>query len=194
MAILKAGDLIRGELMELIQHLPWDGGAAEPARIWVEAADGWALDYWPAPGGTLGWCAAHRPPVRLPALECLQAARSGRIFTAAGELRWRVLDALAPRDCRVRFLGDRDAVPGSLLDRSDALQGLTAAHERYFLWGQQTELTPGEWIELRIPHRFQYPVAGRPRGVRVLVEAWRDALGETHFERWCGLEPDWEAD
>jgi hypothetical protein len=194
MAILKAGDLSREELIELLRQLQLGDDPAGNARIWVEAPDGWALDYWPAPDGSLPWCAAQRQPARRPLLQCLHAAWSGRVFAASGELRWRVLDGLAPRECRAVFLGDRDCLPGCLLDRSDALQGLTAQHERYFLWGQQTELIPGEWIELRIPHRFRYPVSGRPRGVRAVVEVWRDALGEHHFERWCGLEPYLEAE
>ena len=189
MAILKAGDVTRDELTELLSRLQLDASPAGRARIWVEAPDGWALDYWPAPDGSLHWCAAHREPIRLPVLKCLQAAWAGRVFAPSGELRWRVLDGLAPRDCRTVFLGDHDGLPDSLQDRSDALQGLVAQREHYFLWGQQTDLAPGEWIELRIPHRFRYPVAGRPKGVRAVVEVWRDALGDPHFERWCELEP-----
>ena len=68
-------------------------------------------------------------------------------------------------------------------------RGLRPRRDRYFLWGRQTRTTPGEWVELRIPHRFRYPVAGNPRSVSAVVEQWCDDVDEPHFLRLCDLEP-----
>lgn len=191
-AFLKAGDVARAELFELIRNVHVPARESETARIWAESPDAWSFDYWPGMTGGLLWCAAHRSPEKRSALDSLAAAWSGRIFAPSGELRWRVIGSLGENCCRVVFLGNEDWVSERLGDRSDLLQTLYATRQCYLLWGQQSEIAPEEWIELRIPHRFRYPYPECARRLRAVVELWRDAIGETHFARLCGLEPDRE--
>ena len=86
-------------------------------------------------------------------------------------------------------LGDGDWTGTALEDCSDHLRGLAPKRKRYFLWGQRTATTPGEWIELRIPHRIRYPVEGNPLHVMAVAEQWCDGVGEPHFLRLSDLEP-----
>ncbi|NLX99908.1 MAG: hypothetical protein GXY83_27740 [Rhodopirellula sp.] len=191
--LLKAGDLTPGELIDLIGGAEIPADAERPLRIWAEAPDAWALDFWRGLDGHLLWCAAHRGARNLKTLDCLSTAWAGRIFAPSGELRWRIIRGLGSNCCRTVFLGSQDWLPGKLQDRSDILRTLVPHLDRYFLWGQCTDASPDEWIELRIPHRFRYPLVTRSRGVRLVVELWRDPAGETHFARLCDLEPYQEA-
>ena len=119
----------------------------------------------------------------------MSRSTAGRLFAPDGELRWRVIPALGEECWRTVFLGHADWTGAALEDCTDHLHGLQPGRDRFFLWGKQSDATPGEWIELRIPHRFRYPVGGNPVNVMALVEQWRDAAGETHFCRLCDLEP-----
>ncbi len=119
----------------------------------------------------------------------MSRSTAGRLFASDGELRWRVIPALGEACWRTIFLGRAAWTGTALEDRSEYLRGLQPWRDRFFLWGQQSDATLGEWIELRIPHRFRYPVAGNPVNVTALVEQWRDAAGEPHFLRLCDLEP-----
>ena len=187
-ALLKAADLTPSSLLDLIKNL--GPSAAEISRrVWVEAPDGWAFDWWPGLAHDLNWCGAGREPVQECARDCLSRSTAGRLFAPDGELRWRVIPALGETCWRAVFLGAGDWVGGALQDNSGLLAGLRPHCDRYFLWGQQTRATPGEWVELRIPHRFRYPVAGNPRSVSAVVEQWCDDVGEPHFLRLCDLEP-----
>lgn len=190
--ILKAADLTSPELTELIGALKPQHG--ELVRIWLEAADGWALTYWPGLAGSLPWCGAGRSPHDLPAVEAVSRSYAGRLFTRSGELRWRVLPMLGERQCRTVFLGTAEWAPDRLSERTE-LQGLHKQDQpqHVMLWGQQTGRTPGEWVELRIPHRFRYPVPAPEslRGrlsVKADVEVWFDDGGEMHFMRLCDLQ------
>lgn len=194
-AILKAGDLTADELRQQIQELALPEADAGRLRIWAEAPDGWALAAWSGLAGKVPWCASGRTAETLSAHECLSRATAGRLFAPSGELRWRVIPSLGDRCCRVVFLGKTDWLPGRLRPRTE-LGGLTSSSDGFILWGQQTRHSPGEWIELRIPHRFRYPVQtatpsgdGERVGVRVRVEVWSDGIGEPHFVRLCDLEP-----
>lgn len=185
---LKAADLKQQELLDLVRNL--DPPSAAPRRIWLEAADGWAFSWWLGLDHDLTWCGAGRESCAEPAASCLSNSTAGRLFAPDGELRWRVIPALGNARWRTTFLGDGDWAGAALEDCSDRLQGLAPKQLRYFLWGQQTAATPGEWIELRIPHRFRYPVDnGNPRHVLAVAEQWCDAVGEPHFQRLCDLEP-----
>lgn len=191
-AALKAADLTLSRFLNLIEELDPPAAGAAARRIWLEAADGWAFDWWRGIEHGFHWCGAGREPCEpseVDAAGCLSRSTAGRLFAPDGELRWRVVPALNERCWRTVFLGAGDWVGAGLEDRSDQLRGLQPRRERYFLWGQQTGQTPGEWIELRIPHRFRYPVAGNPRHVVAVVEHWRDEFGEPHFFRLCDLEP-----
>lgn len=189
MACLKATDLTRDGFLELITSLnpPADGEVLR--RIWLEAVDGWTFDWWRGLDHDLSWCGAGREPIKQQTGICLSRSTTGRLFAPDGELRWRVIAALGETCWRTVFLGDADWVGDVLEDCSGVLKTLRPERERYYLWGKQTEASPEEWIELRIPHRFRYPVAGAGLHVRAVVEQWRDDVGEPHFFRLCDLEP-----
>ena len=193
---LKAADLTADAALALVATLHPRDTDASPRYIWLEAADGWALDRWRGPERNVSWCGAGRGPVDERTSTCLSRSTAGRLFAPDGELRWRVVPALGASCWRTVFLGKTDWVGASLEDHSDVLKDLSPTRERFFLWGRQTGETPGEWIELRIPHRFRYPVAdgrGNVEGnVQVEVEQWCDEVGEPHFLRLCDLVPEEE--
>ena len=199
---LKAADLTQKQFIELIGNLQPDNNK-QPGYVWLEAPDGWAFAWWdwrselvasePSDNkesrvNTLRWCGIGRKSLEESAYDCLTRSTAGRLFAPAGELRWRTIPALGEACYRVVFLGNTDWVGTALEDHSDNLNDLQAHEDSFFLWGQQTKITPDEWIELRIPHRFQYPVSGNPNRVKVLVEQWRDGTGAIHFSRLCDLE------
>ena len=188
-ATLKCADVTRSDLVTLIGQLDRSDDGPGATRIWAEAPDGWSLDYWPGLHGELRWCAAGQKPRRIPATDCISRAWAGRIFDPAGELRWRVIDSLGECCCRTVFLGQHDRLPDQLHDRSEILQSLTARPARYVLWGQQSEVSQDDWVELQIPHRFRYPVPDGSKTVQVLTELWCDAEGDLHFLRLVDLEP-----
>ncbi len=187
-SILKAADRTVDRLVELLGQLSRPDGSP-PTRCWIEAPDGWAFWWWPGVDGTVRWCRAAEDPAETSVEEVVRRSYAGRVFAPDGELRWRVIPALGENCCRIVFLGTADWCPEALNDYSHKLAGMTRETKSYILWGQQTDVTPGEWIELRIPHRFQYPIDGNPRGVRLVTEHWRDASGQPHFIRYCDLKP-----
>lgn len=204
MSFLKIADLTQERFVELIGDIKPDN-VNRPGYVWLEAPDGWTFDWWDWTSeivvpennneetrvNTLHWRGTGQESVaeKEPAYDCLARSTAGRLFEPEGELRWRMIPLLAETCYRVVFLGNTDWVGTALKDHSDCLNDLHLYEDRFFLWGQQTERTPKEWIELRIPHRFQYPVHGNPSRVKVLVEQWRDDTGATHFSRLCNLEP-----
>ena len=205
-AFLKAADLTQKQFIELIGNLQ-PNNDKQLGYIWLEAPDGWALDWWDWKSeliasesinneeprvDTVRWYGTGRDPAQESVYECLMRSTAGRLFDPSGELRWRTVPALGGACWRVVFLGNTDWVATALEDHSDTLNDLHPHEDRFFLWGQQTPITPEEWIELRIPHRFQYPVPGNPNRVKVLVEQWRDDTGAPHFFRLCDLEPSEE--
>ena len=190
-AFLKAADLTRETFLGLITDLQQPDAGKFPGYIWLEAPDGWAFDWWDwhtGPEGNLKWCGAGREPVKELARDCLARSTAGRLFDRSGELRWRIIPALGQSCWRTVFIGNVDWVGTALDDHSDCLDALHPRQDRFFLWGQQTDATPGEWIELRIPHRFRYPISKNSRGVKVVVEQWEDDIGEPHFVRLCDFE------
>jgi hypothetical protein len=216
-ALLKSGDLDWGKLPELVaQFLPAEDPSPPPVRIWAEGVGGWSFDYWRGLDGPVRWCAAGCEPTERTGRTVLEQAESGRLFAPDGELKWRLIPEDSPdgeetaKRCRLVFLGTRDWFPSDerLAPRTELEQlSPSASSLDVILWGQQTEYTPDEWIELRIPHRFRYPVhtiqsdeagavgadeAGSRRshsrsGVRVRTEIWHDRWGTPHFMRLCDL-------
>lgn len=184
---LNAADLNRKEFLDLVRNL--DPPSTTRRRIWLEAADGWAFDWWLGLDRDLNWCGTGHEPYSERSDDCLSRSTAGRLFAPDGELRWRVIPALGDARWRTIFLGDGDWKGAALEDCSDNLRGLAPKQVRYFLWGQQTAATADEWIELRIPHRFRYPVDGNPRQVMAVAEQWCDEVGELHFQRLSDLEP-----
>ncbi len=183
-SILKAADLAPDAFVGLIRAL--SPPPEEQLRLWAEGPDGWCLSYWKGLDGNVDWCGAGRASVNFTGQQALERSNAGRLFCPSGELRWRQL--AQPRGpVRTVYLGSKDWVGVGLASRQE-LNGLTASTARVVLWGLQSDNTPNEWVELRIPHRFTYPV-GKGRGVRAVVEAWVDEVGEPHFIRLCDLEP-----
>lgn len=187
--LLKAGDLTQDEFLHAVGQWEAPAGANGVTRIWAEGADGWTLDYWQSASDRLLWFGAAREPLSVSGTDALGRSWAGRIFAPWGELRWRLIPSGGERCRRVVFLGIADLFAGLLTDRSEILAGLTPRTERFLLWGQQTSELPGEWIELRVPHRFRYPVREAAREVLAVVEIWTDGLAEPHFVRLCDLEP-----
>lgn len=188
-ALLKCADLTRDSFLKLVEDMTPPENDASVLRVWAEAPDGWTLDYWPSVTGKLRWCGAGHRPVSVVARDGLTRTWGGRIFAPSGELRWRVIEALGEHCCRTVFLGKVDWVTDQLSDRSEILRPLCCRTERCFLWGQQSPLSSPEWVELRIPHRFCYPLNASSHRVRATVELWCDAAGDPHFARLCDLEP-----
>jgi hypothetical protein len=196
MSTLRANDLTPAELQQLLQELSPPSG--ESVYCWLEAFDGWALDNWPGFHGDVHWNGAGRDPRAESLPKVLPRVTDGRIFSASGELKWRVLPALDERCCRVVFLGNWVCPSLERLPRRKELEELKPEKAEYPLWGQMTQHTPGVWIDLRIPHRLRYPVPAQtpPQGrviVRMQVELWKDRRGEVHFLRFCDLKTRWES-
>jgi len=195
MTVLRARDLTWPEFHGLIGGLRFP--PEEPIRIWLEAADGWCLAYWRGMAEPLPWYRAGCETIAESAEEVLRRAYSGRVFAPSGELRWRVLPMLGQSAWRTVYLGE-DLPCVALLQPSKELQGLQPTSAEYPLWGLLTAATrrndgqAGDWVELRIPHRFRYPVAvpkesPAPIAVKACVEQWCDARGDLHFMRLCDL-------
>jgi hypothetical protein len=191
MAVLRAKDLTSSELLALVSA--W----GKRGRVWLEAPDGWSLAYWPGLAELIPWCAAGREPGSITAKDAVERSVAGRLFDRAGELRWRKLPVLGESAWRTVFLGeDCDAV--TPLPLRTELNNLQPRHSEHPLWGILTAAArrrddePAEWVELRIPHRFRYPVqvpTPQPKtlAVKVVVETWKDQRGEAHFMRLCDL-------
>jgi hypothetical protein len=188
MVVLRANDLTLPELLALIGN--WSRG-----RVWLDAPDGWALAYWPGLTGQLPWCSAGREPAEVAAEDAVSRSVAGRLFGNQGELRWRKLPALGESAWRTVYLGE-DAESVASLEKRSELDDLTSTKSEHPLWGiltaeaQRRGHAQDEWVELRIPHRFRYPVTvptPPPLAVKLIVETWKDKRGEAHFMRLCDL-------
>lgn len=185
--VLLAGDLLPVELPEVLAA--WEAPAEDRTWVWFDGVDGFTLDFWPGLDGQVLWYQAGELPTNRSVAEVLPNVSSGRVFSRAGELRWRRLPGLGERCIRVVFLGSAHIgwkLPH--LHPREELKGLYPQRAIYRLWGQQTVNTPGEWIDLRIPHRFRYPVqASAPKAGRLLakleVERWCNPAGQMEFVR-----------
>jgi hypothetical protein len=194
--ILRARDLKPDELTGLLAGLRFPED--QKVRAWLDGLDGWSLAYWPGVEGRVPWYGAGRLPAEEAVRDLLPRLVGGRLFAPAGELRWRRLPALGASPCRAVYLGQElDSV--AALDPRDELAGLSPRPDGHPLWGLLTAATrgregdPDAWVELRVPHRFRYPVpAPDPSwarvGVKALVETWCDERGEPQFVRLCDLQ------
>ncbi|MCP5109095.1 MAG: hypothetical protein GY950_37280 [bacterium] len=111
----------------------------------------------------------------------LAAADQGRIFSPEGELKWRRVG----NNMRLVYLGNPVHAEG-FTDYSAQLEPLKPDQYELILWGIRTD-TKNEWIEQQVPHRFDYPVTGKPisRGrVALVVERWLDSGGLPRFSRY----------
>jgi hypothetical protein len=190
MAVLRAKDLTLPELLALLVN--WGRG-----RVWLDAPDGWALAYWPGLVGKLPLCSAGSEPGEVAAKDAVSRSVAGRLFDGAGELRWRQLPVMGLSAWRTVYLGE-DAESVASLEKRSELDDLTNTKSEHPLWGiltaaaRRNDDAQDEWVELRIPHRFRYPVdvpTPRPMAlaVKAVVETWKDKRGEAHFMRLCDL-------
>jgi hypothetical protein len=116
--------------------------------------------------------------------ELFMETEQGRLFSPAGEFRWRRMASVI----RCVFLGDNPG-PETLTDYSAELTGLSATRRQFFLWGERTE-TEDTWLEQQTPHRFSYPIdsARFPRGrAALVVEDWCDHAGIPRFSRYHSI-------
>jgi len=190
-------------LLGLLTHIGQSGDCT-PAYLWAQTSEAWVFDRWQDVNQAVCCYRANqlldrndwKPSERL--LETL----SGRWFTDILQIQWRCVTIDGARYVRVVCMGDSAAVSrckenldgASELFHTDTqtldLQ-CNATGESFLLWGQQTSNSPGEWIELSIPHRLSYPIGadGVPQYVGVRALRWVDCVGETHFLRYTGLVP-----
>ena len=130
-AFLKAADLTPDQFLDLITD--FDRKDSPQQRIWLEAPDGWAFDWWRGLAGNLYWCGAGREPVEKSACDCLIRSTAGRLFAPDGELRWRIIPALDESCWRAVFLGNADWVDTALYDYSARLHDLHPHQDSFFL-------------------------------------------------------------
>lgn len=192
MTSLWAGDLSEPQWRQLLEELR--GPPARQLRCWLEGVDGWSLSWWAGWTGSVPWYSAGQLPRRVSVKQQAEQLVAGRLFAPSGELRWRKLPVLGERPYRTVFLGRDWSLPAldGWTDHSELLADWTAQEESYPLWGQQTPATPGEWLDLRIPHRLVYPVETSPPShgrwiVKLHVEIWRDRRGQPQCVRLCDL-------
>ncbi|GIW92208.1 MAG: hypothetical protein KatS3mg110_0249 [Pirellulaceae bacterium] len=195
--VLMCADLSVDQLRAAADALG-NAGVSSNVRCWIEAYDGWVFDWWRGTQHPVMFYRAGYYPHEQGAGSVLERTLAGRIFSPTGELRWRLmeepldaagLDSPPPAYYRCVYLGDNLQALSDWTDLSSELEQLSRQKDRVLLWGQQTNLASGEWIELRIPHRFRYPIAGTPRGVFLQIERWTDQVGRCHFIRYCNLLP-----
>lgn len=125
--------------------------------------------------------ASHRFERFAPDDEFMAATIEGRLFSPAGELRWRRING----SFRAVYLGEGPS-PLQLEDTSSHLEGLRPEQGEFILWGVRSDLE-NEWLEQQVPQRFSYPLDGEeyPCGrAAVVVENWVDGAGFSRFSRY----------
>ncbi|MBI2566879.1 MAG: hypothetical protein HYV63_07610 [Candidatus Schekmanbacteria bacterium] len=189
MAVLRCADIDRERLAAVAEALAGDG---EGWWLWSTSAGDWRLRRWHA--GALP-----------------EDSEEGRLFSRAGELRWRRIGA-DPKNgveaMRAVFLGD--AAPPAIASfavRDEELARCRRSEAPVVLWGRLLERgSQPVWFEQQIPHRLRYePEAGglgdgearggdgdgdgdAPERVALLQEEWRSGQG-LQLCRWKALVP-----
>jgi|SRR6185369_5803811 len=128
---------------------------------------------------------AHRFERFLPDDVFMAATVEGRLFSPAGELRWRRINGRF----RAVYLGEGPS-PLQLEDTSSHLEGLIPEQGEFILWGVRSDLE-NEWLEQQVPQRFSYPLDSEvyPCGrVAVVVENWVDEAGFSRFSRYHSIK------
>lgn len=128
---------------------------------------------------------AYRFERFLPDDEFMAATVEGRLFSPAGELRWRRMNG----NIRAVYLGEGPS-PLQLNDTTSYLEGLKPEKGEFILWGVRSDLE-NEWLEQQVPQRFSYPLDGEeyPCGrVAVVVEIWVDEAGFSRFSRYHSIK------
>lgn len=149
MTCLCAQDLEPTEFLQMLRDTPWPAGSL-------------LLAFSPA--------AARFKPFQFD-VDFLASTEQGRIFSPAGELKWRQVN----NRMRVVYLGEPlPSLP--IQDHSQELASLNPnpVYEELILWGIRTDLQD-EWLEQQVPQRLVYPLtdATYSRGrVALKVEHW----------------------
>jgi hypothetical protein len=123
----------------------------------------------------------------------LSQTEQGKIFSPDGELRWRKIES----NVRVVYIGN--SIPDKLeANKIDLSQKMKPAKRQLLLWGIRTN-RENEWLEQKVPHRFDYPVdtAEFEKGrTALIIEDWIDSDGQRQFSRYHSIievkgdEPD----
>ncbi len=171
--------------------------------LWLAADDGWSLDAWRGLSESVNWYQAGRlrDDTSMETRQKIINSSEGRLFDANGEVRWQNIASSSEPLFRVVAIGSGELwrqeskpiqnVPGVELCNAGTL-GVKMRPEStpLLLWGHQSSRTPGEWIELKIPHRFKYPVSQETcdaKSIAIECEIWEDDMGQVHFIRFRGL-------
>ena len=187
-AMLKTARFCRWEEFVPLLKQASEAWQDEGLRCWLAAPDGWSLDWWPGMAGRVRWYRACALAAESDAAEAAAKATEGRIFCPIGELRWRRLELRPDAPLRAVLLAQQGPIGEQMTDRSELLAPWSPRRRTAYLWGQRTAESGQEWIELRIPQRFRYPVHGAPRFVRLVLEEWIDPVGVVQLARFCALE------
>ncbi len=193
MTKVQAADLTWEQFAQLLRDLN-RGPDAPKLRGWLEWPDGCSFDWWTSWNSEIACYCAWQRPRRKNFSTVVPEATAGRIFAPDGQLQWRVLPGERDtRIWRVVFIGSnqwwQDAQLAGFRDFSDQFSACSIRRCQYYLWGLHSPISPGEWVELRIPQRFSYPVEKPCRGVRIEVEDFLNSVGEVVLSRWCDLIP-----
>lgn len=190
MVIVRAGDLKGDELQRLLSKVQASGGEEPPAWFWLTTPDEWTIERWRGLEARVPVYQTQRSGGERAVGELVSKSEWGCIFQPLWELRWRRLEPFVDGRFRVRFAGepgdDLQATLEELLRCALDVEGWQAEQRKYRLWGEHSEATDPDWIELRIPHRFRYPV---PTARYVWLEAtlMRDRQGVLQLVRWQRL-------
>jgi len=178
--------------------------ADDPQRwLWLTADAGWSLDAWRGLSESVNWYQAGclRNDASDVARQRILESSEGRLFDAKGEVRWQNIGSSSEPLFRVVAISSGEiweqerrllrSAPGVEVCNARAL-GVRRRSEstQLALWGRQSPRTPGEWIELKIPHRFKYPVSQdncNAESIAIDCETWEDDLGQVHFVCFRGL-------
>lgn len=155
MAVLQCADMPVFGLAPLVSGVQWP----EDVRILAFRSADWKFE-----------------PISAVDPSWLDGTLEGRIFSPAGELRWRKVANMF----RVVYLGKEPTVSG-LDEYSHELANLKPAVKEVLLWGVRSDLEQ-EWLEQQVPQYFSYPLKGGviSRGrVALSIEQWSSTLGGT---------------
>ena len=180
--------------------------ANERGYLWAEAADSWSFSDWRGLDSQLQVYRAAElvDESNFLARNWLPKTVAGRWFSGQSQLSWRRMLIGNEFVWRAVYLGSNSTLSTALVksvEASDVVETTTdkfglrcgESAEQFILWGQQSVNTPGEWVELSIPHRFRYPcqiaVDGQmPRLLALTAVRWADDIGHIHFLRYTGIK------
>ncbi len=185
---VRAGDINIEQLLVLLDEISPAVAEGKPPWVWITTVEEWVLDNWPGTDGKVLAYRAGTTASKRAVKELIGLSDSGCVFMPEYEVRWRRMEPYRAGTCRVRVAGQTGMLPGragELLGRELSLE--TPDVERFFrLWGEHSEFTGNDWVELRIPHRLRYPLPVN-RFVWLSVALIVDDCGRVQYVRWREL-------